>query len=147
MLNRLMKQFVWIAVLFISFPVLAAEESADTTKSTSEAAEAASKTEADSEKAMAELDEMMKNMEKMMFLMEAVQKDTGADNAEIKAAANKIAEAGEAKDDAAMNTALDAYVGLKVKGLSSDETKKWNEALKAFKQMQEQAKEAESIKK
>jgi len=141
MLSQLIKPFVWIVVLLVSLPVLAVEEANNDAKNE------ASKTQVESEKAMAELDEMMKNMEKMMFLMEAVQKDTSAGSPELKAAANQIAEAGEAKDDSAMNTALDIYVDLKVKGLSKDDAKQWHDSLKAFKKMQEQAKEAETIKK
>ncbi len=144
MLSQLIRPLVWIVVLLISLPVLAVEEAIETEN---KATETESKTQAESEKAMAELDEMMKNMEKMMFLMEAVQKDTNADNPELKAAANQIAEAGEAKDDSAMNTALDAYVDLKVKNLNKDDAKQWHDSLKAFKKMQEQAKEAETIKK
>lgn len=146
MLNQFTKRFICIALLLMGLSVYAADN--DTTaKPTDEATETASKSQAEAEKAMAELDEMMKNMEKMMFLMEAVQKDTSADNADLKAAANQIAAAGEAKDDEAMNTALDAYVTLKIKGLHKDETQKWQDALKAFKTMQEQAKEADAMKK
>lgn len=146
MLSLLVKRFAWMTLLLMSLSVYAADN--DTAaKSTDEPTEAANKTQAEAEKAMAELDEMMKNMEKMMFLMEAVQKDTSADNADLKAAANQIAAAGEAKDDEAMNTALDTYVALKVKGLNKDDTKKWQDALKAFKTMQEQAKEADAMKK